>query len=189
MRKRLGSLNDVNDRPASTKCREPRQPDSALLLPAGFGSARRSFFRSLTSICTSTRSASVGARRGTGASADLVSDRDLGGVDGCPQRLPAPNDTLQASLSDHKRALSAGTFQAPPAGFEPATYGLEVRRSIQTELRGPVRDGVIVADARQPDARRARRLVASDVAGALAPVVVAQAYDVVEVGRGCLEDV
>ena len=24
----------------------------------------------------------------------------------------------------------------PPAGFEPAAYGVEVRRSVQTELRG-----------------------------------------------------
>lgn len=29
-------------------------------------------------------------------------------------------------------------FFAPPAGFEPATFGLEVHCSIRTELRRPV---------------------------------------------------
>ncbi len=33
---------------------------------------------------------------------------------------------------------STSTFQAPSAGFEPATVGLEVRCSIRTELRGLV---------------------------------------------------
>src|SRR6516165_8839265 len=63
-----------------------------------------------------------------------IAAADAGGVAGAEPQAAA-------SAAPRNRVRDCRRFGAPPAGFEPATLGLEVRRSIRTELRGRGRRG------------------------------------------------